>query len=1411
MKILLNLLFPLLLVCGNKIVAEAPDNGPGFVAIIYDNTSINLCEDECTETSATSSTIDIVIELIDGVAPYRVQFETNWNPAVPMNTTTFTIRDAQSFHFLRICHNNTQIAAGSQTVGDTTFLTIPSDHFPGELIFQSIEDANFCSGDIISLTNPLGPRPIPLNACPLTTIDYTADVPRNSCDTLFLPEINPSSPTAKYYTERGGLGTEYCPGDTLCYFQTLLPLGMTIDTLYINDGQGNPEVALPFTINRSPFLQIPEDTLSCGPYRLEPFRGPLVTPRAQYASENSFSAGSLLDVGDPIMMDTWIYIADTTENITTGGTCTFLDSFFVDYVDPVNPGMDTIITICSGTPTIISDPFLLLRGAETGGEWSGTMIPDVDFNNPIDIDLSDMPAGVSYQLIYTIESPGCPIDTWSSIITFNAIAPPYAGVDSTLSVCARGDMNFFEYLSFPNPTGQLVQFAGDIVDVSDPSSVNMSSATPGSYAFDYIIPAIGACDAQVSTLNLNITTGVNAGADNSGLYCYQDSIFLSELLSPDAETAGQYFAGGFFPIPDGKWDSGSLIVAPDVDMVVEEILYVVDGSALNCPPDTARFSITLIRETEAGFPLSNSIELCEGEEIGLPQLLEGESDFGDFFLTSDYTTTLDTLWTVPATDQSLAYVVPGVGNGSCPPDTALLNISVIPQANVSFVLSENSICDGDGCVTGTFMTNRPIAVDMLIEDAAGNQFEFTKDRFDNDIYVFCPGGTLGETSADTIFIGSSEGYSFSIADVEDTQTGCNDATVSSLTELTVGTSYEVTFTGTVCLGSTTEVNGVEYGASTTLPFITAEGCDSIINIVIDTLPQITGNFTRSFCRDMGPQTILGMSFSNDTMGLFTFSGEAAGGCDSLVMLDISFTDVASGVLDTFACVGGNVMIDGEVIDTEGMTEVKFAGQSAAGCDSTTLVNFSFSSSVTGILDTIICEGMSFTKGLDTYDENMMTGTSLLQGAGQNGCDSLLEVTVQFSAAASFTLDTMICAGDFFIKGTTIYDENNLTGMSLLSGSGGCDSILTVQVSLSDQVELILTPTICAGETIELYGNTYGQGVLTDEVMVPALGGGCDTIAKITVTEIIATTEQRTDEICADGFLIFNGVTYDADMLTGTETILSSQGCDSLILKIALTVANTSASIANEIFCEGEAMGTFDITELSGLSFPLEVYVEGQLVETINAVPATISAMAGLNTVTLDDGNCRFDTNVNLMQLTASSSDIVVTDLGMNDYSLTYNSNFTPTALNWDPEGILDCDDCEVVMATVIEETIVTLQLTTPEGCEIFVNTLLPYEELVPDSTTMIYKSNMFRPLDSQNGVFYVQSNLGTIIDRLSIYDRWGNLVFLNENFLSNDPAEGWNGFHRNELAEQGVYVYHLEYRDETGRLETISNSLTLIR
>ncbi len=94
-------------------------------------------------------------------------------------------------------------------------------------------------------------------------------------------------------------------------------------------------------------------------------------------------------------------------------------------------------------------------------------------------------------------------------------------------------------------------------------------------------------------------------------------------------------------------------------------------------------------------------------------------------------------------------------------------------------------------------------------------------------------------------------------------------------------------------------------------------------------------------------------------------------------------------------------------------------------------------------------------------------------------------------------------------------------------------------------------------------------------------------------------------------------------------------------------------------------------------------------------------------------------------------------------------------------------------------------------------------------------SNILRPgIGGENETFYPESNSVGWINKMSVYDRWGNLMFTRSDFAANDPSLGWNGTFNGKDVVPGVYTWivELEYdKKGSGELELFKGDVTVIR
>ena len=67
------------------------------------------------------------------------------------------------------------------------------------------------------------------------------------------------------------------------------------------------------------------------------------------------------------------------------------------------------------------------------------------------------------------------------------------------------------------------------------------------------------------------------------------------------------------------------------------------------------------------------------------------------------------------------------------------------------------------------------------------------------------------------------------------------------------------------------------------------------------------------------------------------------------------------------------------------------------------------------------------------------------------------------------------------------------------------------------------------------------------------------------------------------------------------------------------------------------------------------------------------------------------------------------------------------------------------------------------------------------------------------------------VQKLQIYDRWGEMVWEGTNLPLNDESVGWDGTHNGRPLNPGVFVYVAEVTFIDNSVLTFEGDITLIR
>jgi len=147
---------------------------------------------------------------------------------------------------------------------------------------------------------------------------------------------------------------------------------------------------------------------------------------------------------------------------------------------------------------------------------------------------------------------------------------------------------------------------------------------------------------------------------------------------------------------------------------------------------------------------------------------------------------------------------------------------------------------------------------------------------------------------------------------------------------------------------------------------------------------------------------------------------------------------------------------------------------------------------------------------------------------------------------------------------------------------------------------------------------------------------------------------------------------------------------------------------------------------------------------------------------------------------------------------------------WMPASLFSCNQpvCLEQVFTLIERTEVMVMVIDTNGCMGQASLLLDVGK-----EFQVYIPNVFTPNgDGPNDMFTIYSNKEVEeVVRLEIFDRWGNLLFINESFPPNEPSYGWDGIFKGQMMNPEVFAYWAVVRYSNGEEHSFKGDVTLVR
>ncbi len=228
-----------------------------------------------------------------------------------------------------------------------------------------------------------------------------------------------------------------------------------------------------------------------------------------------------------------------------------------------------------------------------------------------------------------------------------------------------------------------------------------------------------------------------------------------------------------------------------------------------------------------------------------------------------------------------------------------------------------------------------------------------------------------------------------------------------------------------------------------------------------------------------------------------------------------------------------------------------------------------------------CDSLVWLDG-NTYNMSTNTPTFSITGGAANGCDSIITLNLTIKNSSTGTDIQSACESYTWINGIT-YNTSNFTATDTLVNSVGCDSIVTLNLTINNKTGTDVQ-SACESYTW-IDGNTYTSS--TNAPTFNIVGGasnGCDSIvtlnltintlpdnttttASLTITaNQVGATYQWID--CNNGNSIISGetnATYTANTNGDYGVIVETNGCSDTSACINIsTVGLNESFILNEI-------------------------------------------------------------------------------------------------------------------------------------------------------------------------------------------------------------------------------------------------------
>ena len=352
----------------------------------------------------------------------------------------------------------------------------------------------------------------------------------------------------------------------------------------------------------------------------------------------------------------------------------------------------------------------------------------------------------------------------------------------------------------------------------------------------------------------------------------------------------------------------------------------------------------------------------------------------------------------------------------------------------------------------------------------------------------------------------------------------------------------------------------------------------------------------------------------------------------------------------------------------------------------------------------------------------------------------------------------------------------------VTNQDGCKDTTVVTISEPENPYLV---DIMVNEPIQCNGDANGR------LFANTVGG--------TTVSYNWSTGKRTDEII--------------DLPTGNYriTVTSDTNCEAIdSIEFAQPDELFAEPVGNKLTClDPDDGGVVQISNVDGGMAPYEFSVDGVNFTPDVTIPNLFTGVYDL--IVKDDLGCEREFPFEIVPpdpIEVSLPDDMTIELG-DDVALEALVKNDHATIEWSTSD-LDCTTADCLKVEFLPVGTQTISVTVTDSTsfctatdKILINVLKTYKVYIPDA---------FSPnndgVNDKLGIY--GANSVARIKQFKVFDRYGALMYAENNFQPNDDSIGWDGSWKGKQLSTGVYVFFAEIEFIDGEVEIFKGDVTIV-